>query len=342
MSAHHIGQWARVALLFAATLMTGAAAAETPLKFTLDFRIEGPSAPFLVAIDRSYYKAEGLDVSIDSSAGSLESIERVASGNYDMGLADINALIKFRDAKPGTPIKTVFMFYNRPPFAVIGRKSRGIYVPKDLEGKTLGAPAADGAFAQWPIFVKSNDIVASKVTIENVSFPVREPMLAAGQVDAVTGISFSTYVDLKEKGVPVDDINVLLMADYGVLLYGTAIIVNSKFATENPDTVKGFLRAFLKGLKETVRQPSTAVESVLKRNSLAKKSLELERLNMAIRENIITPEVKANGYGGIDQDRFARAVDQIALTHKFKAAKPKLEDVFDASFLPSPAERKYR
>ncbi|MGB9042057.1 MAG: ABC transporter substrate-binding protein, partial [Pseudolabrys sp.] len=109
MSAHHIGQWARVALLFAATLMTGAAAAETPLKFTLDFRIEGPSAPFFVAIDRSYYKAEGLDVSIDSSAGSLESIERVASGNYDMGLADINALIKFRDAKPGTPIKTVFM-----------------------------------------------------------------------------------------------------------------------------------------------------------------------------------------------------------------------------------------
>ena len=342
MSAHHIGRWARVALISAATLMTGAAAAETPVRFTLDFKIEGPSAPFLLAIDRNYYKTEGLNVSIEPSAGSLESIERVASGDFDMGFADINALIKFRDAKPGIPIKAVFMVYNRPPFAVIGRKSRGVYMPKDLEGKILGAPAADSSFAQWPIFVQANNINASKVTIENVSFPVREPMLAAGQVDAVTGISFSTYVDLKDKGVPVDDINVLLMADYGVVLYGTAIIVNPKFAAENPDAVKGFLRAFQKSLKDTVKQPSTAIESVLKRNAQAKKSVELERLTIALRDNIITPEVKANGFGGIDEDRFARAVEQIALTYKFKAAKPKPDDVFDSSFLPSPAERKFK
>jgi len=342
MSAHHIGRWARVALIFAATLMTGAAAAETPVRFTLDFKIEGPSAPFLLAIDRNYYKTEGLNVSIEPSAGSLESIERVASGDFDMGFADINALIKFRDAKPGIPIKAVFMVYNRPPFAVIGRKSRGVYMPQDLEGKILGAPAADSSFAQWPIFVQANNINASKVTIENVSFPVREPMLAAGQVDAVTGISFSTYVDLKDKGVPVDDINVLLMADYGVVLYGTAIIVNPKFAAENPDAVKGFLRAFLKSLKDTVKQPSTAIESVLKRNAQAKKSVELERLTIVLRDNIITPEVKANGFGGIDEDRFARAVEQIALTYKFKTAKPKPDDVFDSSFLPSPAERKFK
>jgi len=342
MSAHHIGRWARVALIFAATLMTGAAAAETPVRFTLDFKIEGPSAPFLLAIDRNYYKTEGLNVSIEPSAGSLESIERVASGDFDMGFADINALIKFRDAKPGIPIKAVFMVYNRPPFAVIGRKSRGVYMPKDLEGKILGAPAADSSFAQWPIFVQANNINASKVTIENVSFPVREPMLAAGQVDAVTGISFSTYVDLKDKGVPVDDINVLLMADYGVVLYGTAIIVNPKFAAENPDAVKGFLRAFLKSLKDTVKQPSTAIESVLKRNAQAKKSVELERLTIVLRDNIITPEAKANGFGGIDEDRFTRAVEQIALTYKFKAAKPKPDDVFDSSFLPSPAERKFK
>ena len=166
-----------------------------------------------------------------------------------MGFADINSLIKFRDAKPATPIKAMFMLYNRPPFAVIGRKSRGISAPKDLEGKTLGAPAADLAYAQWPIFVQANSIDASKVTIENVSFPVREPMLAAGQVDAITGLSFSSFIDLKEKGVPVDDIAVLLMADYGVNLYGSAIIVNSKFAAEHPDAVKGFLRAFMRGLK---------------------------------------------------------------------------------------------
>src|SRR5665213_4011190 len=234
-----------------APVLTGAAAAQTSIKFSL-FRFEGPVAPFLLALDKGYYKAEGLDVSFDTAPGSLEPIDRVASGDYDMGIADINTLIKLRDTNPVTPVKAVFMVYNRPPFAVIGRKSRGINTPKDLEGKKLGAPTQDAAFAQWPIFVQANGIDASKVTIENVSFPVREPMLAAGQIDAVTGRSFATYIELKDKGVPVNDITVLLMSDYGVELYGSAIVANTKFATANPEVVKGFLRAFLKGLKETV------------------------------------------------------------------------------------------
>lgn len=232
------GSWA--AILLAATLATGATAAETSVKFSLDFKFEGPSAPFLLPLDQGYYTAEGLNVSIDQAAGSLEPINRVASGTYDMGFGDINSLIKFRDAHPGTPIKAVFMVYNKPPFAIVGRKNRGVFAPKDLEGKKLGAPAADGAYAQWPIFAQANGIDAAKVTIENVGFPVREPMLAAGQVDAITGFSFSSFINLKDRGVPVDDIVVLLMADYGVNLYGNAIIVNPKFAAEHPDAVKGF------------------------------------------------------------------------------------------------------
>jgi NitT/TauT family transport system substrate-binding protein len=345
MSVRHAGRPAIAklcaGLLLALTLTTAATAAETNIKFSLDFKFEGPSAPFLLPLDKGYYKAEALNVTIDTAAGSLEPINRVASGTYDMGFGDINSLIKFRDANPDTPIKAVFMVYNRPPFAVIGRKSRGVSAPKDLEGKKLGAPAPDGAYAQWPIFVQANGIDASKVTIENVGFPVREPMLAAGQVDAITGFSFSSFINLKDKGVPISDITVLLMADYGVNLYGNAIMVNPKFAAEHPDAVNAFLRAFVKGLKETVKSPATAVDSVLKRNDVAKKDVEVERLSMAIRDNIVTPEVKANGYGGIDAARFARAVDQIALTYKFKTAKPKPEDIFDASYLPAAADRKY-
>ncbi len=188
------------------------------------------------------------------------------------------------------------MVYNRPPFAIITRKSRGVAKPKDLEGKKLGAPAADTAFAQWKIFAKANDIDAAKVDVENVGAPVREPMLAAGEVDAITGLSFSSYVNLKDRGVPVDDIVVLLMSDYGVDLYGNAIIVNQKFAAEHPEAVNGFLRAFTKGLKDTIRDPAAAIESVIKRNDLAKKDVELERLRMALKDNILTPEVEANGY----------------------------------------------
>src|SRR5437764_9813712 len=179
--------------IFAASLLAATSASAqqlTPIKFSLDFKFEGPAAPFVVAIDKGYFKAEGLDVTIDTAAGSLEPINRVASGTYDMGFGDINSLIKFRDANPATPIKAVFMVYNKPAFSIVGRKSRGVEKPKDLEGKTLGAPAPDGAYAQWKIFVQANGIDASKVKIENVGFPVREPMLQSGQVDAITGFSF--------------------------------------------------------------------------------------------------------------------------------------------------------
>ncbi len=316
-----------------------AAFAQQPIKFTLDWKFEGPAAPFVLALDKGYYKAEGLDVTIDTAGGSLEPLNRIASGTYDIGFGDINSLIKFRDANPGVPIKAIYMVYNKPPFSIVGRKSRGVAKPKDLEGKKLGAPAPDGAYAQWPIFVKANNIDASKVTIENVGFPVREPMLAAGQVDAITGFSFSSYINLKDRGVPADDIVVLLMADFGVNLYGNTIIVNPKFAAEKPDAVKAFLRAFTKALQETVKSPATAVDSVVKRNEVAKKDVELERLNMAIKDNIMTDEVKKNGFGAVDLARLDGAIEQIALTFSFKA-KPKGAEIFDASFLPAADTRK--
>src|SRR5215213_150010 len=317
----------RVGVFVASTLAATTASAQTPVKFSLDFKFEGPAAPFVVAIDKGYFKAEGLDVTIDTAGGSLEPINRVASGTYDMGFGDINSLIKFRDANPANPIKAVFMVYNKPAFSIVGRKSRG-------------APAADGAYAQWKIFVQANGIDASKVKIENVGFPVREPMLQSGQVDAITGFSFSSFINLKSMNVPVDDIVVMLMADYGVNLYGNTIIVNPKFAAEKPEAVKGFLRAFLKGLKDTVKDPSTAVDSVIKRNDVARKPVELERLNMALKDNILTPEVKAHGYGGVDNDRMTKSIEQIALTYEFKNAKPSATDAFDASFLPPAADRK--
>jgi NitT/TauT family transport system substrate-binding protein len=328
---------ALVALVTALTATS--AGAQQAVKFTLDWKFEGPAAPFTVAIDKGFFKAEGLDVTIDTAGGSLEPLNRIASGTYDIGFGDINSLIKFRDANPNVPIKAIYMVYNKPPFSIVGRKSRGVVKPKDLEGKKLGAPAPDGAYAQWPIFVKANNIDASKVTIENVGFPVREPMLAAGQVDAITGFSFSSYINLKDRGVPADDITVLLMADHGVNLYGNAIIVNPKFAAEKPDVVKAFLRAFNKGMHETVKNPGTSVDSVVKRNDVAKKEVELERLNMAIKDNIMTDEVRKNGFGGVDLARLDAAIDQIALTFNFKS-KPKAADVFDASFLPTAADRK--
>lgn len=339
MSLPHLIRFSRFMSVLAALLLSTPAWAQTALKFSLDGRIEGPVAPFLVPQDKGYFRHEGLDLTIDEGTTPVEPIARVASGTYEMGFADINALIKYRDQHPNAPIKAVFMVYNRPPFAVIARKSRGITEPKHLEGKKLGTPPASATLGQWPLFAKLNDIDVSKVVLENIALPVRAPMLAAGQLDAALGYSFRVYVDLKDRGVPVDDIVLLMMANYGIKLYGSAIIVNSKFATEKPEAVRGFLRAFMKGLKETVRSPAAAVDTILKRDDDAKKEVELDRLRMAIRDNIITPEVRANGFGAVDPVRLEETINQIGLTYTYKA-KPKPEDVFDASFLPPAADRR--
>ncbi|MGB0751235.1 MAG: ABC transporter substrate-binding protein, partial [Gammaproteobacteria bacterium] len=210
--------------------------------------------------------------------------------------------------------------------------------PKDLEGKTLGAPAPDGAYAQWDAFVKANNIDASKVKIENVGFPVREPMLAQGKVDAITGFSFSSYINLKSKGVGEEDISLILMRDYGLDLYGNVLIVNPDFAKSNPDAVKAFVKATIRGYQETAKNPAAAVKHVLNHNDVAREAVELERLEMALAQNIITDEVKANGFGGADMARLERSMDQIADTYTF-SNRPKGGDVFDPSFLPAKADR---
>lgn len=342
MKSHLTSSLARRAVLSAALGLAAfatapASHAQTAVKFSLDWKFEGPSSPFLVAIDKGYFKAEGLDVTIDTGAGSVEPLNRLASGSYDMAFGDINSLIKFLDKNKATKIKAVFMLYNNPPFAIVGRKSKGVNAPKDLEGRKLGAPAADGAYAQWPIFVAANKIDASKVQIQNVGFPIREPMLISGDVDAITGFAFSSYLNVVKK-VPKGDATVFLMSDYGVKLYGNAIMVHPKFAAEKPEAVKGFLRAFVKGLKDVVANPEAAMASVLPRNPVAKKEDELERLKYALDKNILTEEVKVNGYGGINTGRMAVAIDQLAMTYSFET-KPKPEDIFDASFLPPAASR---
>ncbi len=333
------GRLGPIAVAMAATLAGGTVAAETAVRFTLDSRFAGPTAPFLIGVDKGYYKAEKLTVTLDEAAAPLDPISRVASGAYDLGFADINLLIRFRNQNPGTPIKAIFMVYNKPAYAIVSRKSRGVTKPKDLADKKLGAPAADIAFAQWRLFAQVNEIDTSKVTIENVGFPVREPLLQNGQVDAIAGLSYTIVPNLKSLGLPADDIVVLAMADHGVKLYGNAIIVNPKFAAEQPEAVKAFLRAFLRGLKESMRNPVLAVDSVLGRNDAATKEIELERLRMTLRDNIHTPEVKSFGYGGIDFARLDQAIEQIASNYEFKA-KPKAIDIFDASFLPPASTRR--
>ena len=307
--------------------------ADTKIPFTLDWKFEGPSAPFFNAIDKGYFKDVGLDVEISPGKGSLDAIPKVATGSFPLGFADINSLIKFLDQNPGAPVTAIMMIYDKPPFAVIGRKSLGIKSPADLTGSVLGAPPPDGAWAQFPSFAKANGLDMSKIKVEPVGFPTREPMLAEGKVASVTGYSFSSFLNLVRLGVPEDDISTILMADHGLKLYGNAIIVNTDFASSNAKVVKSFLGAVGKGWKDAVSNPSSAIDALVKRNPAADKNLEERRFNLALTGNVMTDYVLKNGMGNIDKARFEAAIAQLSETYKYKT-KPNSKLYFTDAYLP--------
>jgi NitT/TauT family transport system substrate-binding protein len=246
--------------------------------------------------------------------------------------------MRFRDKADAAPVKAVFVLFNKAPYAIIARKSRGVRALSDMEGKTLGVADGDFSVWFWPALAHQNGIKFASVKLAKFSPAVREPMLSAGQVDAVNGFSYLAGVNLRDRGVPADDLTVLRYADYGCEAYGFALIVNPAFAAGKPEAVKGFLRAVIAGTRLAIKDPAKAVDDVLTQMEGGARDLELARLRAVIGDNILTDEVKRSGIGGIDPDRFARSVDQLAEDVKFRA-KPALADIFDDAFLPASSGR---
>jgi NitT/TauT family transport system substrate-binding protein len=308
------------------------------IQFTLDRPIDAAAASFVMATASGLFGAEGLAVTTNVASGSSDAIARVAAGSSDFALVDINALIRFRDNKGAAPVKAIFVLFNQAPYAIIARKSRGIGALSDLDGKNLGVAEGDLSIRLWPAVAKQNGIKLADVKQSSISPAVREPMLSAGQVDAVTGFSYLSAVNLRDRGVPADDLAVLRFADYGCEAYGFAVIVNPKLAADKPEALKGFVRAVIVGTHIAIKNPARAATEVVSRMDGGSRDLELERLGTVIRDNILTAEVKHHGIGGIDPARFERSIDQIAEDFKFQK-RPIASDIFDDSFLPPPNGR---
>lgn len=310
----------------------------TPVRFYFDRPINAGAAPVVVAITDGLFAAEKLSVTTEIANNSPEAIARVASGAGDMALVDLNALIRFRGEGSPAPVKAVFVLFNKAPYAIVARRSRGIHVLSDIEGKTLGMADGDLSANFWPALAHHNAIKVSTIKRSRISAAVREPMLSAGQLDAVTGFSYLSAVNLRDRGVPADDLVVLRFSDYGCEAYGFAVIVNPAFADKHPEAVKGFVRALIAGTNLTIRDEGHAVDEVLTRMEDGSRELELERLHTVLRDNIQTEEVWRNGLGGVDFARLDRSIDQAAEDHKF-AKRPTAADIFDDRFLPPPADR---
>ena len=328
------------AVVVAASLVGVAHAQETKIRFQLDWRFEGPAALFLVGKAKGYYQQEKLDVTIDAGNGSGNAVNRVASGAYDMGFADLSALMEFHGNNPTAPSKpvAVMMVYNNTPAAVFALKKSGIKSPADLVGRKLGAPVFDAGRKAFPIFAKANQIDTAKVTWVSMDPPLRETMLAKGDVDAITGFTFTSQLNLNARGVKDEDMVVLPYPQYGVKLYGNVIIASEEFLKKNPNAVKAFLRAFTKSARDVIADPDAAIKTVKERDPIIDEALEKRRLKLAIASSIATADARAETFGDLRAPRLALMASQVADSFSTKE-RINPDRIWNGSFLP-PADQR--
>ncbi len=329
-------------LVLWALLMMAAlpAAAQTKVKFALDWQIQGPQAPFVSAKAMGAFTREGLDVTIDRGTGSQKTIEQVATGTYDMGYGDINSMIEYNVKNRETPLVAVYIVLNTPPFSLLTLKKNGIAKPADLKGASIGAPAGDAPRRLWPIFAKNVGVPVDSVTWTNMAPPLREPALVKGDVKVISGFYFTGFLNLTENlKVPESEIVAFKYSDYGIDLYGNAVVVRVDWLRKNEDTVRKFLAALTQGFKLALKDTQAAIGHIKAAEPLSNEATELKRLQLAISANMINDEVRRNGLGAIDPARMQRAIDQVVQAFEL-GAKPAVDRVFTGAYLPPASARK--
>jgi NitT/TauT family transport system substrate-binding protein len=332
------GSAAALTLILAASA-PGVAASPVPVKFTLDWKYQGIHAFVFWAAAKGYFAAEGLDVSIDQGTGSAATVSRIASGTYDAGFGDMNAIVQLAGKEPGTAPVMVYMIYNSSPFALIAKTSGPIATLKDLEGRILGYPAGGAAGQLFVPLAKANGVDASKVKIVNMAPNLQEQMMLRGEVDASAVFTVTSYVNLiGQKVDPDKDIRWLYYSALGINPYSNGVMVSQKLIKERPDAVAGLVRAINRAFIENAADPDAATALMLKQEPLLNAALEKERVLYAYKTHFITPDTDRDGVGDITEARMAETirlnVDAYALPHT-----PAVADVFNRSFLPPKADR---
>lgn len=311
----------------------------TPVKFTLSWLLQGVDAPLMLAMDRGYFAEEGIDLSFERGYGSAGTASTIAAGQYDIGFGDMYSMIEFNQENPDDKLIAVAVAYNKAPFALISFKDSGVNSIPEMMGKKLGAPIGDAPRRLWPVLAEQVGVDAEGVEWVTMEPKLRQTFLLQGEVDAISGFSYSMLPAIVGAGKTLDDLNIFYYTDNGLDLYGNVILVKESFAEANPDVVKGFVKGYLKGMQDALSDPETGLEAVLAAgDELMDKDSEKLRLQIALDGLLVTDEVEKNGLGAADPARLEATIAQTVKGFGLPEV-PAIEEVFDDSFLPPLEER---
>lgn len=339
-----VSRWRHTFLLLVLLVMvsfTSPIYADTPLKMVLNWSYQGPQAWFFLAQERGYFAEEGLELQIDQGSGSGAAVGSVASGAYDVGFGDINALINYASDHPGDSPVGVYMIYTRPPFTIATTTDSDIYEPADLEGKTIAGPANDGALRLFPAFASLADIDIESIEVMNIEPRLREQMLNRGQVDAVFGFVNTVRFNAMLADINPDErLRFIRYGDYGMDLYSNSLIVSRQLVDESPEAVRGLVRAINRAVADVLADPEAGMDAVMTQEPLINREIETKRLAATIEDEMNHPELDEVGLGNIDDNRMREAIDIVVEAYGLEKT-PELEAVFNTDFLPPEEERIY-
>ncbi|WP_159998813.1 ABC transporter substrate-binding protein [Roseomonas sp. 18066] len=319
-------------LLLATPGLLRAQGALTPVKFCLDWAFQGPQAPFLLALERGFFRDEGLAVTMDRGFGSGDTPVKVASGAYDFGIADLSPAIRLRLSGQAPELVATMVIQQGSPLAVMALKKSGITTPKQLEGRKVAGPEGDSARQLFPAFARAAGIDASTINWLTVTPQLREPMLVRGEADAITGFEVSGVFSLRSLGIQQADVVSLRYADSGVALLSTALLCKRSHAEANPKVVTGLIRAIARGHDAAWKDPDAAIAALVKRDATTPREVEKARM-MANFGFIRTPQALSGGYGNLPEPQVQAAIETIRGAFNIPT-ELKASDMYLTQFLP--------